>query len=82
MSENKSATIAERIEICKSCDQLNSLNFCKQCGCFMPAKVRLKGVSCPVGKWRAIVNVQYVPYTGLKPDEEYKLKHGIVDDNE
>ena len=42
----------ERMNICRSCDQLKSrLPLCKQCGYFMPVKVRLKWVSCPIGKW-------------------------------
>jgi len=45
------AAIAIRIETCKACPELNALNFCRQCGCFMPAKVRIKSVSCPIGKW-------------------------------
>jgi hypothetical protein len=48
------ASIGERIALCKSCDQLNALKICKQCGCFMPAKTRLKWASCPVGKWEAV----------------------------
>lgn len=78
---NKSEELAQRIELCKSCDQLNSLNFCKQCGCFMPAKIRLKWTSCPIGKWKAIGDPEQNPYTGLLPHEEYKLRNGIVDDN-
>lgn len=79
---NKSEELAKRIEICKSCDQLNSLNFCKQCGCFMPAKVRIRAVSCPLGKWSALADPEQKPFNGLLPHEEYKLNHGIVDDNE
>lgn len=40
-----------RIEICKSCDELNSVKFCQQCGCFMPLKTWLKSSSCPLKKW-------------------------------
>jgi hypothetical protein len=43
--------IGIRIDTCKSCENLTKLNICKLCGCFMPFKVRLKGVSCPAGKW-------------------------------
>jgi hypothetical protein len=41
----------ERFEICKKCDSLNSMNFCTECACFMPAKVKLKNAFCPLGKW-------------------------------
>lgn len=40
-----------RMEICKNCDKLNTINFCKQCGCFMPLKTWLKSSNCPLGKW-------------------------------
>lgn len=53
--------LSERIFICKSCPELNSLNFCKKCGCFMPAKVRFKTSSCPLNKWSAIITVDNVP---------------------
>jgi hypothetical protein len=39
---------------CKQCDQLK-IGFCKQCGCFMPAKTTLISASCPLGRW----NEQY-----------------------
>lgn len=45
------SSVAYRIETCKNCDRLNTLKFCKECGCFMPAKVRIKSASCPIGKW-------------------------------
>jgi len=42
----------ERYNICKSCDRLNKLTkICKECGCFMPAKTKLKGKLCPLNKW-------------------------------
>lgn len=45
----------ERMDICRSCDKLSVINFCGECGCFMPLKTRLRGSSCPIGKWQAIV---------------------------
>lgn len=45
----------ERAATCNSCEHLNkTLSICKKCGCFMPAKVRLKWASCPIGKWGKI----------------------------
>lgn len=42
----------ERIAICKSCDRLIKLTMqCKECGCFMNFKARLKKASCPIKKW-------------------------------
>ena len=41
-----------RFEICKACDRLlHATNTCKECGCFMKAKVKLKDAACPLGKW-------------------------------
>lgn len=43
-----------RFAICKSCDQLNTtLNTCKKCGCFMPAKTKFASASCPDKRWSA-----------------------------
>jgi hypothetical protein len=41
----------ERLDICKDCDKLTAANTCKECGCFMPAKVKLKYAECPTNKW-------------------------------
>lgn len=42
----------ERLSICKECPELIKLTSqCKQCGCFMSAKTKLKVASCPLGKW-------------------------------
>jgi hypothetical protein len=41
-----------RISTCNSCEYFNDKTTqCRQCGCFMSAKTRLKTSSCPVGKW-------------------------------
>lgn len=76
-----SEIVAKRIETCKACPELNSLKFCKQCGCFMPAKIRIKWSKCPLDKWEKFgFEQEPEPYTGLLPHEEYKLKMGIKDD--
>lgn len=59
-----SEEVGIRISLCKSCDRLNSLNFCKECGCFMPAKVRLKWSECPLKKWKAVADAPF--FAGLK----------------
>lgn len=42
----------ERLDICNSCELLNkSLNTCKSCGCFMPAKATFANSTCPENKW-------------------------------
>ena len=44
----------ERMEICKKCNQLNSMNICEQCMCFMPTKARIGMAECPIKKWVTI----------------------------
>ena len=39
-----------RLALCQQCDKYKK-KFCTACGCFMPAKVRLKNVTCPLKKW-------------------------------
>lgn len=41
----------ERVQICKTCDKLSSLNFCEICHCFMPLKTYMKSQKCPDNKW-------------------------------
>jgi Family of unknown function (DUF6171) len=50
----KIGTIAkERINLCKSCNFYEAtFHRCRQCGCFMPAKVRMRLESCPIDKWK------------------------------
>lgn len=43
----------QRIAICKSCPEYRMM-ICSQCGCFMPAKTRLKGAECPLQKWTRV----------------------------
>lgn len=45
-------TILERINTCGSCEIRNALtNICTACGCFIPAKARLKKSECPLDLW-------------------------------
>jgi len=42
----------ERLDICLACDRLiNITKQCKECGCFVKLKVRVKSQHCPIGKW-------------------------------
>ena len=52
IATSRSSVVAKRIGICKSCPELTRIKTCSQCGCFMPAKVRLMRSSCPLGKWK------------------------------
>ena len=41
-----------RLDMCNECDSLIKLTKqCKECGCFMPLKVKLKNARCPLSKW-------------------------------
>lgn len=43
---------ANRFSVCEQCPSLLALtNQCKECGCFMKAKVKLEKAVCPLGKW-------------------------------
>jgi hypothetical protein len=41
-----------RLSICATCPELiKATSQCKQCGCFMKMKVKLKEATCPLLKW-------------------------------
>lgn len=43
---------SNRMDICNSCPELfKPTTQCKQCGCFMNLKTKLKLATCPMGKW-------------------------------
>jgi len=45
----------KRMEICKSCDRFqDTVKICKECGCFMPIKVKFIASECPLGKWHSL----------------------------
>ena len=49
---NRVSESENRMEICKSCDRFQQeLRFCKECGCFMPVKVKFVKSVCPLNKW-------------------------------
>ncbi len=44
--------VARRLSICKKCDKyIEETSTCKACGCFMILKVKIKKLTCPIGKW-------------------------------
>jgi hypothetical protein len=46
-----------RIKICRECEYYSKQFYsCKKCGCFMPIKTRFKVFSCPVGKWKEVLD--------------------------
>jgi hypothetical protein len=41
-----------RYSLCMECPEfIKPTTQCKQCGCIMKAKVKLKYATCPIGKW-------------------------------
>lgn len=42
---------ARRLAECDACPNVRSDWRCSQCGCYLPAKVKLATESCPVGRW-------------------------------
>jgi hypothetical protein len=43
---------AEKLSICKQCPRFISLTTqCKECGCIMKAKTKIKYAECPLKKW-------------------------------
>ena len=46
------AIVAKRLAFCSECPRLiKRVQLCKECGCFMPAKVWLLDSWCPLAKW-------------------------------
>jgi hypothetical protein len=42
----------KRYEICEACPRFFKITKqCKECGCFMPIKTKLKEAVCPLDKW-------------------------------
>jgi rRNA maturation endonuclease Nob1 len=54
MSNNDEITreAVDKMKICLQCEHFfKPTKQCKKCGCFMPVKVRIPGMRCPVRKW-------------------------------
>jgi len=49
-SEEVEAEAVARVEICSGCES-NTNNWCRQCGCWIPAKARSMKEGCPINKW-------------------------------
>lgn len=46
------AIVDQRMSLCEECPELLKITQqCRQCGCYMPGKTRLRNASCPIGKW-------------------------------
>lgn len=50
-------TYYARLQICTQCDKLEKpLYRCKECGCIVPAKAKIKNSTCPLNKWQVLNN--------------------------
>jgi primosomal protein N' len=48
----ETSVAAQRYSQCLECDRFRRFTKqCKECGCFMLVKVKVKRSSCPLGKW-------------------------------
>jgi len=43
-------TVESRQATCLGCDRFD-FGKCKECGCYLHAKVRIKSETCPIGRW-------------------------------
>lgn len=51
-NEEDAAVIDNRLSECNACPELRKpIMQCRECGCFVLAKTRMKAASCPLGKW-------------------------------
>ena len=47
----------KRLELCKSCENyISSITMCSICHCIMPLKTKIADLSCPIGKWNAVLD--------------------------
>jgi hypothetical protein len=59
----------ERMNICRSCDKLNIINFCTECNCFMPLKTRIRIAQCPMDKWKVLAEPDLTPSPTIDTQE-------------
>ncbi len=45
------ASAHSRLAICATCPQITTDQWCRACGCYLPAKVRFVTQTCPTGRW-------------------------------
>jgi len=54
MADDTKQLYIKRINICRACPHIVKKltgRYCEVCGCKLEAKCRIKGDSCPLGKW-------------------------------
>ncbi len=45
------AVADERMQTCESCDRYTAKKTCEICQCYMPLKVVMANMKCPIDKW-------------------------------
>lgn len=65
-----SETRKQRMDTCNSCEYLTTIAGCSKCNCFMPAKVWLNFVNCPIRKWDAVSGIPEDFAQAVKEDME------------
>lgn len=73
----------QRLNICSLCEHHDYImNRCKECGCFLNAKVIFAGNSCPIGKWDIVkqedvetseVNIESIDTEVMVEDRDYPV---------
>ena len=46
------AVAAERLTICEGCDRYTKKKTCEICQCYLPLKVTMANMACPIDKWK------------------------------
>ena len=45
------AVAAERLTVCEGCDRYTKKKTCEICQCYLPLKVTMANMKCPIDKW-------------------------------
>ena len=51
LSEDMKDLSKARMEVCEECPLKSRNNVCTACGCYLPAKTKVKEELCPKNKW-------------------------------
>lgn len=58
-----------RMNICNNCPRMTKLKFCRDCGCFLPAKTLMMGQKCPNDKWEPVDKEQAIELIQLAAEQ-------------
>jgi hypothetical protein len=51
IGNNKEPFVQRRAKICYLCREKSTINICKICNCYIPAKINVKSEECPKKMW-------------------------------